>query len=278
MSEQVQLLRNESLPSAKRRGPARGGFGLHFILAALLPAVILMVWQWAGSTGRVSPLLLPSPAAIFEAFVRLLLSGELLVHLGRSMLRAATGVVYGSAAALLLGAVVGLSAWVRKILNPTIQLLRLTPSLATAPLFILWFGFGETSKIVIISLGAFFPLYMSTVQSIRGVDTKLAEVTRVLAYGRYKQFTGLVLPASMPGILAGLRLSIAYGWLGLVVAELLGSQSGIGYLMAHAQENSQPEIVFVGVIIFAVVGKLIDMFVVAVERRVLGWRSSFNGQ
>ncbi|WP_020618033.1 ABC transporter permease [Paenibacillus daejeonensis] len=278
MREQAHTLPSGTLTAQRRRvRTGSGGFGRHFLVAALLPAIILVVWQWAGSTGRVSPLLLPSPLAIGEAFVRLSLSGELFIQLWHSLVRASTGVFYGSLAALLLGGIVGLSRTVRKLVDPSLQLLRLTPSLATAPIIILWFGFGETSKIVIIGFGAFFPLYMSMVQSILGVDSKLTEVTRVLAFGRGKQLTRLVLPAALPGILSGLRLSIAYGWLGLVVAELLGSQSGIGYLMSHAQTNSQPEVIFVGVIIFAVMGKLIDLFVVTIERRLLRWRDSFTG-
>lgn len=277
MSQQAQTLRAGVSSPSKRDPAGRNRVWVHFTMAALLPAAILVVWQWFGAAGRINPLLLPSPAAIAEAFGRLTVSGELPKQLGYSMLRASIGVLYGAGAALLLGALVGFSRTARKILDPSMQLLRLTPSLATAPLIILWFGFGETSKIVIIAFGAFFPLYMSTVESIRTVDNKLVEVARVLSFGRGKRLVRLILPASVPGILSGLRLSIAYGWLALVVAELLGSQTGIGFLMSHAQTNSQPEVIFVGVIVFAVIGKLIDALVVAIESRLLRWRDSFGG-
>ncbi|MFE6075077.1 ABC transporter permease [Paenibacillus sp. NPDC057886] len=277
MKEQAQAFRTGITPARPGGQEKQRLFGKHFFIAALLPAMILIVWQWAGSMGQVSPLLLPSPLAIAEAFAQLAATGELFVQIGHSLVRASIGVFYGAFAALLLGGLIGLSRTASKIIDPSLQLLRLTPSLATAPIIILWFGFGETSKIVIIAFGAFFPLYMSTVQSILGIDKKLSEVTKVLSFGKVRHFTRLVLPGAMPGILSGLRLSIAYGWLGLVVAELLGSQSGIGFLMSHAQTNSQPEIIFVGVIIFAAMGKLIDVLVASVERRLLGWRDSYTG-
>ncbi|MBB6634786.1 ABC transporter permease [Cohnella thailandensis] len=278
MSEQAQTLRAPAVRTGRKKNFSRGkGTLLHFVAAALLPAVILIVWQWYGATGRVNPLLLPSPLAIAKAFGRLIASGELPMQLGFSLGRASLGILYGAVVALILGAAVGFSRKIERVLDPLMQILRLTPSLATAPLIILWFGFGETSKIVIIAFGSFFPLYMGVIQSIRNVDKKLFEVTQVLEFGRGKQLARLILPASLPGILSGLRLCIAYGWLALVVAELLGSQTGIGFLMSQAQTNSQPETVFVGVIVFAVMGKLIDSFVAAIERRLLRWRDNYTG-
>lgn len=277
MSEQMERLRKPPAGSRTQRRSGGSGAWLHFTMAALLPAVILIVWQWSGAAGKVSPHLLPGPIAIAEALVTLTISGELLKEFTVSLGRAASGVFFGVAAALLLGAAVGFSRKAERLLDPTMQLLRVMPSLATAPLIILWFGFGETSKIVIIAFGAFFPMYLSTVQSIRGVDRKLAEVTCVLNYGRRHRMTGLVLPGALPELLSGLRLAIAYGWLALVVAELLGSQSGIGFLMSHAHTNAHPEIVFVGVLVFAVMGKLIDSAVATLERRQLRWRDSFTG-
>ncbi|MBD2846752.1 ABC transporter permease [Paenibacillus sp. IB182496] len=276
MTQQAEPLRSGWRPPLARR-TWNSGVWAHFAWAALLPGLILLGWQLYTAYGEVNPILLPSPAAIAEALGTLTASGELAVQLGVSLGRAALGTLYGCAAALALGTLVGLSRLAAKLLDPSMQLLRLTPSLAIAPLIILWFGFGETSKIVIIATGAFFPLYLATIQSLRGVDGRLTEVARVLQFGRAQQLSRLLLPGAMPGLLSGLRLAMAYGWLSLVVAELLGAQAGIGYLMSHAQTNGHPAIIFVGVLVFAVMGKLIDLLVATVEKRVLRWRDSYAG-
>lgn len=248
-----------------------------YLIAAFLPVMIFTFWQSLGLYGKIDPLFFPTPLQILDAILNLILSGELFYELAVSMGRASLGVLSGGGLGLLLGIIVGLSYRTERILDPSLQILRLMPSIAIAPLIILWFGFGETSKIIIIAFGSFFPLYLNTFQSIRGVDKKLIEVSRILEFNRFKQIISLVLPASLPGIFSGMRMSLAYGWLALVVAETLGSQAGIGYLMIHAQANSQTEVVFVGVIIFAVMGKLIDVFVVFFEKRWLRWRNSYQG-
>jgi len=250
---------------------------LHFILSAITPVFIILVWQWAGDSNRVSGHLLPTPTAILNAFIDLSSSGVLLSEFLVSCQRAIIGVFAGVFFALILGITLGLVGILYRLIDPTMQLLRLTPSLAVAPLIILWFGFGEMSKIVIIALGAFFPMYLSTLQSLREIDPKLMEVSKVLAFTPVKHLTSVLLPSAVPGILSGFRMAVAYGWLSLVVAELLGSQAGIGFLMSHAHTNAQPEVVFVGVIIFAVMGKVIDSSIALLERKLLKWRNAISG-
>lgn len=248
-----------------------------FTIGAALPLTIVAVWQAAADFGWISTLFLPSPLTIAEAFRSLFVSGELTGNLAVSLGRAAAGFAIGGGLGLQFGFWVGFSRRSEHVLDPSIQMLRLIPHLAIAPLFILWFGFGETSKILIIAKGAFYPLYVNTVLGIRSVDNKLVEVSRVLEFSRYKQIVHLILPAALPSILLGLRLSLAIAWLGLVVAELIGSQSGIGYLINVAKQNSSTETIFVGIIVFAIVGKGIDSLVRLLERRCLQWRDSFRG-
>lgn len=157
-------------------------------------------------------------------------------------------------------------------------MLRTVPHLAVTPLFILWFGFDEISKILLIALGAFFPVYINTFNGIRGVDAKLFEVARVLEFKWHQQMTKVIVPASLPNILLGIRLSLGIAWLGLVVAELMGSSSGVGYMIMDARQFSQTNKVFAGIIIFAVVGKLTDSFVRLLERKLLKWRNSYEGK
>lgn len=244
---------------------------------AIIPVVTIVLWQLAGSTGLISAQFLPTPLSIARAFTGLLVTGELTHHLGVSMGRAGIGFLIGGVLGLLFGVLTGLFRSVEYVLDPSVQVLRLVPHLAIAPLIILWFGFGEMSKVVIILIGSFFPLYINTFMGIRNVDNKLFEVSRVLGFSPYQKLRRLILPAALPGILLGLRLSLAVAWIGLVVAELIGSQSGIGFLINEAKQNSNTEVVFVGIIIFAIVGKLIDSLFRIIERKFLFWRDSYEG-
>lgn len=244
----------------------------------LIPLFILGIWQLAGSFGLVSRTLLPTPVEIAKAFVELALSGELFSHLKISVFRAAIGFLLGGGLGLLFGLLVGFFNKAEHSLDPTLQMIKTVPHLAVLPLFILWFGFGELSKILLIAKGAFFPIYLNTFLGIRGVDSRLFEVARVLEFNKFKLITKLILPAAMPNILLGVRLSLGIAWLGLVVAELMGSSEGIGYMIMDARQFTQTSIVFVGIIIFALVGKLTDSFVRYLETHLLKWRDNYKGE
>ncbi|NOU67692.1 ABC transporter permease subunit [Paenibacillus sp. LMG 31461] len=248
-----------------------------FVIGAIVPVLLLVIWQVSGDLGLFSPSFLPTPLQIAAEFRSLIASGELSQHLSISLQRAAIGFLIGGSIGLLFGFLVGFVQKLEFMLDPSFQMLRMIPHLAIAPLIILWFGFGEVSKIVIIANGAFFPMYIYTFLGIRNVDHKLFEVAKVLNFSKSKQIFRLILPAALPGILLGVRLSVAISWLGLVVAELIGSQEGIGFLINYGKQNSSAELIFVGVIIFAVIGKVVDSLVRWLERRWLSWRDSFQG-
>ncbi|WP_405030788.1 ABC transporter permease [Paenibacillus hexagrammi] len=292
MMSQVEIVRKASSQSITRanldnssaREASRGTAGRfksdkwkQIVRGSILPLLVLVIWQISGSLGFVSKTMLPTPYEIWLAFYDLLRSGELFRHLEISIWRAAVGFLLGGSLGLVFGLLVGLFRKLEHSVDPSIQMLRTVPHLAITPLFILWFGFGEFSKILLIAKGAFFPLYVQTFLGIRSVDSKLFDVARVLEFSKFKQVTKLVLPAALPNILLGLRLSIGVAWLGLVVAELMGSSEGVGYLILDARQFSQTAIVFVGIIIFAIVGKGSDSLVRILEKRLLKWRDSFNG-
>lgn len=244
---------------------------------SLLPLLLLVTWQVLGDLGYISGLLFPTPLRIADAFLQLAGSGELGGHLQISLARAAAGFALGGTLGLAFGILVGLFRLSERMLDPSIQIIRMVPHLAVAPLFVLWFGIGESSKILLIAKGAFFPLYIQTFLGIRGVDNKLFEVAKVLGFTRFQQIAKLVVPSALPHIFLGIRLSIGLAWLGLVVAEIMGSTSGIGYLMTDARQFSKTATVFVCIILFAVIGKAADALVRAAERRLLKWRDSYGG-
>ena len=247
------------------------------LIGALLPVMLVIVWEIAGALGKLNPILMPAPSEIFEELVQLTATGELVGHLGISAWRALLGFLLGGGLGLAAGIWVGFSYKTERLLDPSIQMLRTLPHLAIAPLFILWFGFGETSKVLLIAKGAFFPLYVNTFLGIRSVDGKLFDVARVLEFTRWQLITKLIVPAALPNIFLGIRLSIGVSWLGLVVAEMMGSSSVGGFLMNDARSFSLTSVVFVGIIVFAAVGKLSDSFVKWIESRFLRWQDNFKG-
>ncbi|MED3662853.1 ABC transporter permease [Ureibacillus terrenus] len=254
-----------------KKSSAAWGKGLVF------PLLVIIIWQIVSSSGLVSVTVLPSPLQIVSTFYQLIISGVLLEHLQISIYRAAAGFLLGGGIALILGFLVGFSKQFESYLDPTMQMLRTIPSLAVTPLFILWFGLDELSKILLIAFASFFPLYVNTYNGIRSVDMKLFEVAQVLEFSRWKKVTKLILPSALGHILVGIRLSLGIAWLSLVVAELMGSSSGVGYMIMDARQFSQTDKVFVGIIIFGVVGKLTDSLVRLLEKKLLKWRTNFEG-
>ncbi|MCQ6287307.1 MULTISPECIES: ABC transporter permease [Bacillus cereus group] len=248
------------------------------VRAITIPVIILIIWQLAGVFGLVSKTILPTPLDIFLAFQELIKTGELFGHLSISVFRAAAGFFIGGGLGIILGTIVGFSTRSEQYLDPSVQMLRTVPHLAVAPLFVLWFGFGETSKVLLIADGAFFPLYVNAFLGIRGVDSKLFDVARVLEFSKRKLITKLILPSALPNLLLGARLSLGVAWVSLVVAELMGSTEGIGYMIMDARQFSNTDIVFVGIIIFAFVGKFSDSLVRLLEVKFLRWRDNFKGE
>ncbi|WP_157417940.1 MULTISPECIES: ABC transporter permease [Bacillus cereus group] len=248
------------------------------VRAITIPVIILIIWQLAGVFGLVSKTVLPTPLDIFLAFQELIKTGELFGHLSISVFRAAAGFFIGGGLGIILGTIVGFSTRSEQYLDPSVQMLRTVPHLAIAPLFVLWFGFGETSKVLLIADGAFFPLYVNAFLGIRGVDSKLFDVARVLEFSKRKLITKLILPSALPNLLLGARLSLGVAWVSLVVAELMGSTEGIGYMIMDARQFSNTDIVFVGIIIFAFVGKFSDSLVRLLEVKFLRWRDNFKGE
>ncbi|WP_025731235.1 ABC transporter permease [Heyndrickxia ginsengihumi] len=265
------VVKRPKLPSYQRKTKV-------LLQGFIIPLLILVLWQLGGSFGFVSPTILPAPSVIYHSFINLAVTGELWSNLEISVWRAALGFILGASLGLIFGVIVGFSTRSEELLDPSFQMLRTVPHLAVTPLFILWFGFGETSKILLISMGAFFPVYVNTFLGIRGVDSKLFDVAKILEFSRTKLITRLILPAALPNILLGIRLSLGAAWLGLVVAEMMGSSAGIGYMIMDARQFSNTDIVFVGIIIFAIGGKLTDSIVRLLELKLLKWRDTYSGK
>ncbi|WP_306204458.1 ABC transporter permease [Actinoplanes sp. RD1] len=238
-------------------------------LGVVLPLVLLGLWQWAATSGRFSPAQLPPPADVTAAVGELLGRGELWHHIAISTQRVLIGFAAGAGLGLALGGLVGLSRTAGAALAPTVQAVRAVPSLAWVPLLLLWLGIGETPKIVLVAIGAFFPVYTTVSTALAHIDPHLVEVGR--AYGRsgVALLATVLLPAATPAVLSGLRLGLAQGWLFLVAAELIASSMGLGFLLIDSQNTGRTDIMLLAIILLALLGKLTDTLVGLGERRLV---------
>jgi sulfonate transport system permease protein len=277
VSGQENALNDSTDPSASQTKTRLRLFSFDSIQGTILPIMILCVWLIIDWSGSIPKTLLPSLFSVIEVFGKMLVSGELLSHLGFSLERVAYGFLIGGLLGLGLGILAGLVRKIDYLIDPSLQVLRLVPHLAIAPLITLWFGFGEMSKVVIIASGALFPLYINTYIGIRNVDNQLFEVSDILQFNKWRRITKLILPAALPNILMGLRTSIAVSWISLVVAEYVGAYQGVGFLINEAKQNLKPEVIFVGILVFAIVGKVLDSLIKLLELRLLNWRDNYQG-
>ncbi|WP_454676832.1 ABC transporter permease [Achromobacter marplatensis] len=242
---------------------------------AATPLLLVLVWQGLAWAGLISPEVLPSPLAIAHTFWRLTASGELPHHLVVSLARAASGLLIGIAVGGTLALMAGLSTQGEDIVDATVQMLRTLPHLAIVPLFILWFGIGETPKIALVALGVTFAIYINLFSGIRHVDAKIVEAARTLGATRREMIRHIILPGALPSALVGLRLAVGTAWLSLVVGEQINATSGIGFLIMDAREFMQTDVIFVGLIVYALLGLSTDMLIRYLDRRVFAWRPSF---
>ncbi len=246
-----------------------------FAKRAFVPVTFLILWQAASAAGLITSGLIPSPVSIAAAFSTLAASGELALHICVSLLRAAAGLAIGLTLGTAAAVVSGLSTRGEEAIDSSLQMIRTLPHLALVPLFILWFGIGETPKVLLVALGAFFPLYMNLFAGIRNVDPKLVEAARVFSLSGAKVIRYVILPGAMPQALVGLRYAMGVAWLSLVVAEQINATSGIGFLINNAREFLQIDVIFVGLIVYALLGLFSDLAVRTLERRLLAWRPSY---
>ncbi|WP_084533782.1 ABC transporter permease [Nocardia fusca] len=241
-------------------------------LGLIVPLALLALWQLVTAAGLYSPSQLPPPADVFSAATDLLGDGALWHHLAISVQREIIGYLAGAAAALALGTLIGLSDLARRLLAPTVEILRTVPSLAWVPLLLLWLGIGEQPKVVLVAIGAFFPIYTTTASALSQVDSQLIEVGRAYGLRGAALLTRIMLPAAAPSILNGLRLGLVNGWLFLVAAELIASSKGLGFLLIDSQNTGRTDIMLLAIVLLAGLGKISDIAFGAVERAVVARR------
>lgn len=275
LSRRAQVLKDEALDAQPVVRRAHGN-GRTRLKGLAVPVAILLLLEIAVRIGWVQSYQMPAPSEIATTLTDLA-DGALWKHIGASLTRVLSGFVTGAGLALVFAAWVGLSREAEAYLEPTFAGLRSIPSLAWVPLLLLWLGIGETSKIVLIAIGAFFPVYLNGVAAIRNIDRKLVEVGRIFRFSQRQMIVHVFLPAALPGLFTGLRSGLSLAWMFLVAAELIAATKGLGYLLSDGRETSRPDIVLAAIIVLAVLGKLTDGVLAMLERRFLAWRDTFKG-
>ncbi len=247
------------------------------IAGLLLPLAFLALIEALVRTHVVPEHLVPAPSTIAETLWHL--GGDRLGrHIGASSLRVFAGFALGAVLALLIGAATGLSRRLDALLDPSFQALRAIPSLAWVPVLLLWMGIDEAPKITLVAIGAFFPVHLSVVAGIRGVDRKLIEVGEVNRLSQRALFTRILLPASLPQIFTGLRTGLSLAWMFMVAAELIAATRGLGYLLSDGRETGRADLVFGAILLLALLSKLSDSILKAIEAHVLSWRDTASDQ
>jgi sulfonate transport system permease protein len=258
-----------------RKAPRLAAWGSR-ITPWLVPMLLLAGWQAAAQLGWLSSRILPEPLAVARAFGSLAASGELWTHVRTSLGRAIYSFAIGGGLGLLLGLLTGSLRTAETLLDTTLQMVRNIPALALIPLVILWFGIEETAKIFLVAVGVFFPVYLNTFHGIRSVDRGLIEMARSYGLSGWPLYRDVILPGALPSILVGVRFSLGLVWVLLIVAETISAQSGIGYMTMNAREFLQTDVVLVGILLYALLGKLADVASRALERHWLRWHPEYR--
>ncbi|WP_083637316.1 ABC transporter permease [Pararhizobium arenae] len=270
VEERLALLPSHPV-KAKRSWPMAG-----IALSMVFPLGLLLIWEAAAYAGLFNSRLLPPPSRVLATLSGLAASGELALHIWATTVRVALGFVFGALAATVIGAIVGYLATIRRLVDPTLQALRAIPSIAWVPLFILWFGIFETSKVVLIAVGVFFPVYLGVVGALLSVDRKIVEVGRIFRLSGFDLVRRILLPAVLPTFIISLRAGLGLGWMFVVAAEFMGASEGLGYLLVDGQQLGKPDQVMAAILVFAIVGKLTDSLLVAVTTPFLRWQDNFR--
>jgi sulfonate transport system permease protein len=238
------------------------------------PLAIVGLWQLASVAGVLPETTLQSPSTIATTAWDLVGTGELPEALWVSLRRALVGLLIGTVLAVVLGTIAGLSRYGDALVDPPMQMLRTLPLFGLVPLFILWFGIGETPKILLVAIGVVIPLYLNLVAALRGIDPDLQEAVASLRLSRRERARHLTIPAALPGALVGFRQSLGIAWLALIVAEQINADAGLGYLINNARDFLRTDVIVVGLVAYAILGLLTDALVRAGERRALRWQAA----
>lgn len=244
--------------------------------ALIVPVLLLLLWEILGRAGYINPTILPTPGKIFEACIKLINKGRLQADILISLRRVMEGYLIGAFLGIVVGVGMGMFPTLENLMSLITGLLRPIPIVAWVPVLILWMGIGEASKVTVIAIGSFWPVLLNVTDGIRNVDVKYKEVAQVFVKPKRIELFRVILPAALPMIFTGLRISVGTAWVSVIGAELIASSSGLGYLIQYSRELSQPANMLVGVFAIGVIGLLINKLIVVIEKYALHWNRNIK--
>lgn len=248
---------------------------LLLLIKLTVPLLILVIWEFASVQGMIRGTVLPAPSRIFETLWMLMQTGEIFTHISVSLWRIAQGFLIGGTLGVVIGILTGLFKPIDAATSLIIGLLRPIPNLAWVPILILWFGIGETSKIVVIAIASFWPVLLNVVDAIKRTDKKFLEVAKVLEKSSMVTVFQVILPSTLPSIFVGLRSGMDLAWRSVVGAELIAASAGIGYFMSYSREISQTDAMLASVLCIAFIGLTIDFLLRKLQSKILKWDPNF---
>jgi sulfonate transport system permease protein len=271
MSLVSMTLAAEGTPAQERSAANRRARWLRPALGLLVPVTLAVAWEIVVRLGWASGRLAPPPSVVFQTFADLARTGELQRDTLITLWRVAAGFALGAVVGTVVGAATGYSLLLRRLLDPSLQGLRAIPSIAWIPLFILWLGIFEASKVTLIAVGVFFPVYLGVMGAIQSVDRKLVEVGRAFRLSPIAMVRRILLPAVLPAYVLSLRSGLGLGWMFVVAAELMGASEGLGYLLIDGQQLGKPAEIIAAIVAFAIVGKATDWLIALAAAPLLRW-------
>lgn len=276
----TMTLETSTAPAAEPAAtpPRRAPRWIKPALGLIVPLVVGIGWEIAVASGWSNGRLVPPPSKIYEMLAELAKSGELSRHIFVTGWRVAAGFGLGVVSGTVLGALCGYSVLARRLLDPTLQALRAIPSIAWVPLFILWLGIFEMSKVALIAIGVFFPIYLGVMGAVLSVDRKIVEVGRIFRLSGPAMIRRILLPAVLPSYVVSLRSGLGLGWMFVVAAELMGASEGLGYLLIDGQQLGKPAEILAAIIVFALLGKTTDWLIQVAFAPLLRWQDAFSSQ
>lgn len=259
-----------------RRRALRWPFSPQFSLSLLSVGVLLLVWWGVTALGLVAPLFLPPPQQVLQKLLIIaspqgFMDATLWQHLGASLTRMLVALFFAALIGIPVGIAMGLSPAIRGLLDPLIELYRPVPPLAYLPLMVIWFGIGETSKILLIYLAIFAPVTLSTLAGVKNAQQVRIRAAQALGASRWQLLRFVILPGALPEILTGLRIGLGVGWSTLVAAELIAATRGLGFMVQSAGEFLATDVVLAGIAVIALIAFSLELGLRALQHRLTPW-------
>jgi sulfonate transport system permease protein len=244
------------------------------LLSLILPIIIILFWYIGSEKCTINQSILPSPSKVGKSFEKMISDGSLWQHILASFGRVLRGFAIGAASGLILGLFIGLYFRLNQLFTALIGVLRPIPPIAMIPLFIMWLGIGEESKIALVTVGAFWPVLLNTIAGVQSTDPKLIEVAQMFGKNKLIILKDIIIPSTIPSLFTGLRLSISTAWSCVVAAEMIAADKGVGYLIMYARQMSKPAELFVGIISIGVIGLAIDILFQLIQKKAVYWKNT----